>query len=128
MTAVLRSSVDGRVILHVSTVSLGPWLSLAASTHLFVFWLTSVTQARCDRVNDGTAKIVAAVGESFENALAACVYHARDIMQAHETQHGSKLDHTNAQTLAGDVRSDWMEDWHDGLGFCKIGRHRCFFL
>jgi len=97
-------------------------------THLFVFWLTSLTQTRCDRVDDGTTKVVAAVGESFENALAACVYHARDIVQAHETQRGSKLDLANAQTLAGDVRSDWMEDWHDGLGFCKIRRHHFFFL
>ncbi|KAL8304810.1 hypothetical protein RB597_004159 [Gaeumannomyces tritici] len=98
VTAVLRSSVDGRVVLH----------------------------ARCDSIGDTTAKIVAAVGESFENTLAACTYHAREIVQAHATQHYSKSDLVDTPTPAGDVRPDWMEDWYDGLGFCTwnaLGQH-----
>ncbi|KAL8393288.1 hypothetical protein RB595_003173 [Gaeumannomyces hyphopodioides] len=98
VTSVLRSSADGRVVLH----------------------------AQCDRIDDATVKVVAAVGESFENTLAACMYHARDIVQAHTAQQYSKSDLVDTQAPAGDVRSDWMEDWYDGLGFCTwnaLGQH-----
>lgn len=57
-----------------------------------------------------------AIGDSFESANAAVMYHARSLLPSiavptsesgHETQPSE------------DVEAQWYEDWHDGLGYCE---------
>lgn len=61
--------------------------------------------------------VLAAVGDSFENALAAVMYHARDVVFAS----ASSASHppNKLQTLEDEVTPKWLEEWYDGLGYCK---------
>ncbi|KAI0008704.1 glycoside hydrolase family 36 protein [Xylariaceae sp. FL0662B] len=60
--------------------------------------------------------VLAAVGNTFESAIAAVMYHARNVAFA-----TGKDDNELAQKskgLSDDIRPEWMENWYDGLGYC----------
>lgn len=57
--------------------------------------------------------IVAVVGKTFENALAAAMYHARGLSTRMETDGRVEL-------ASSGVQPQWLESWYDGLGFCMV--------
>lgn len=71
--------------------------------------------------NDGEAEsnglVLAAIGDHFESALAAVVYHSRNVVLAAKKADGALDDELKA--LKDDVKIEWMENWYDGLGYCK---------
>ncbi|CAK7263461.1 hypothetical protein SEPCBS119000_000502 [Sporothrix epigloea] len=76
-----------------------------------------VLTVRSDSLKSETAKVVIAVGDTFESANAAVMYHARSLVhQMAEQQDAATL--SEIQTLADEVMPTWLENWYDGLGFC----------
>ncbi|KAK9425724.1 putative Raffinose synthase Sip1 [Seiridium unicorne] len=70
--------------------------------------------------NDGETAtpgiVLAAIGNNFESALAAVMYHSRNVIQA-----AKKVNHeldVELQALREGVKPEWMENWYDGLGYC----------
>ncbi|CAK7246039.1 MAG: hypothetical protein STHCBS139747_007661 [Sporothrix thermara] len=90
---------------------------------------------RSDSLQRETATVLVAVGDSFESANAAVMYHARslvhqmgvaaaaadadaDAASVHKKAPASSTAATEIQTLADEVKPAWLEHWYDGLGFC----------
>lgn len=70
--------------------------------------------------NDGpgsTARVVAAVGTTFEEANAAVMYHARKIVHGDE-QMSIDIKKEMKSLIENDVKAEWMENWYDGLTYC----------
>ncbi|KAH7027602.1 raffinose synthase Sip1 [Microdochium trichocladiopsis] len=55
--------------------------------------------------------IIAVVGNTFDNTLAAAMYHARSVRSRMSAQE-EPID------TSREVRPLWRESWYDGLGFC----------
>ena len=73
--------------------------------------------ARNERPEPGTANIIAAVGNTFEKANAAVMYHTRKLVRGDEYM----SDETKAEmksAIENDVKAEWMENWYDGLTYC----------
>ncbi|KAH8682208.1 raffinose synthase Sip1 [Xylariales sp. PMI_506] len=71
---------------------------------------------RNDGVSASAGMVLASIGDNFESALAAVMYHARNVVHA-----AKKVDHeldAEMQALKDGVRPEWMENWYDGLGYC----------
>lgn len=64
-------------------------------------------------VNDsekvGTCQIIAAVGKTSEDAVAAAMYHARKLVQKYEVVSGELAAETKA--LADNFKPEWLENW-----------------
>lgn len=79
--------------------------------------------------NDGTekaqARVVVAVGKTFESANAAVMYHARKLVLGDKYTGGQE--EAEPKVLIEDgVKADWMENWCDGLTYCTwngLGRN-----
>lgn len=72
-----------------------------------------ILSSRNDFEDEGQAMVIAAVGETFESAIAAAMYHARKVI------HGDNLALNKPQTLIqSGVKADWIENWPDGLTYC----------
>ncbi|KAI1392682.1 glycoside hydrolase family 36 protein [Hypoxylon trugodes] len=71
---------------------------------------------RNDDVAESSGLVLAAVGDSFEYAMAAVMYHARTVVLAA----GDNRDEFTQQlkSLSGDIKPEWYENWYDGLGYC----------
>jgi hypothetical protein len=63
--------------------------------------------------------VLAAIGDNFESALAAVMYQSRNVVHAAKTVN-NELD-KELQALTDGVKPEWMENWYDGLGYCKFG-------
>ncbi|KAK8121986.1 hypothetical protein PG984_010656 [Apiospora sp. TS-2023a] len=85
-----------------------------------VFRHTDSGQVSLHIRNDGESEsnglVLAAIGDHFESALAAVVYHSRNVVLAAKKADGV-LDE-ELQVLKNDVKAEWMENWYDGLGYC----------
>ncbi|KAK8132479.1 glycoside hydrolase superfamily [Apiospora kogelbergensis] len=85
-----------------------------------VFRHTESGQVSLHIRNDGEAEsnglVLAAIGDHFESALAAVVYHSRNVVLAAKKADGALDDELKA--LKDDVKIEWMENWYDGLGYC----------
>ncbi|GAB1310561.1 Raffinose synthase Sip1 [Madurella fahalii] len=77
----LRSGDSGRLMLHI----------------------------RNDDAHDATGTVLVAVGDHFESAVAAVMYHARTLVMAANAREGGG---------SVDVKPEWYENWYDGLGYC----------
>ncbi|KAI4129264.1 MAG: hypothetical protein LQ338_002316 [Usnochroma carphineum] len=76
-----------------------------------------IVQSRNDSPEGGQARVLAAVGATFNTALAAVMYHARKIVAGYDTM--SKISREEMQhALEKDVRPQYMENWYDGLTYC----------
>ncbi|CAK7566644.1 MAG: hypothetical protein SEPTF4163_004594 [Sporothrix epigloea] len=76
-----------------------------------------VLNLRSDSLKSETSKVLVAVGDTFEIANAAVMYHARSLVhQIAADQHKTTL--SEMQTLVDEVEPAWLENWYDGLGFC----------
>ncbi|KAI1760524.1 glycoside hydrolase family 36 protein [Hypoxylon sp. FL1150] len=71
---------------------------------------------RNDAESETSGLVLAAVGDGFESAIAAVMYHARNVVLA--TGNGDSEIARELQTLTDDVKPEWYENWYDGLGYC----------
>jgi len=62
-----------------------------------------------------------AVGDNFESAGAAVIYHARTLL-AKGAQVSTKREE-EMKTLVDDIKPEWYENWYDGLGYCKASTY-----
>ncbi|KAJ5025298.1 glycoside hydrolase family 36 protein [Bipolaris maydis] len=69
-----------------------------------------------DAEKDGTVRLVATVGKSVEDAIAASMYYARRLVMAYEESIGQIDEETKA--LVDDFKPQWLENWYDGLSYC----------
>lgn len=74
-------------------------------------------QIRNDSNSPGTAKVILAVGKTFESANCAAVYHAREMIQ--DTLLSSGEEQKEFMALREGVKPQWMENWFDGLTYCE---------
>ncbi|KJR80867.1 raffinose synthase protein Sip1 [Sporothrix schenckii 1099-18] len=72
-----------------------------------------VLSVRSDSPKAETATVLVAACDTFESANAAVMYHARSLVHQMATADAEEI-----QTLAGEVKPAWLENWYDGLGFC----------
>ncbi len=76
-----------------------------------------IAHSRNDSTEPGQVRIVAAVGSTFNAALAAVIYHARKVVRGYDSM--SKVVQEEMKTaLEKDVKAEWMENWYDGLTYC----------
>lgn len=72
---------------------------------------------RSDSLEDKTGTVLVAVGDTFESANAAVMYHARSLVNPNTAPVSDQ--ETPAMVSSGGVQPNWYEDWHDGLGYCE---------
>jgi hypothetical protein len=72
---------------------------------------------RNDREKPGIARLVVALGDDFESANAAAMYHARLVVRNDERASGEEQ--KELQAAKDGVKAQWMENWLDGLTYCK---------
>lgn len=59
------------------------------------------------------------IGDDFESANAAVMYHARDIVAATQTASGEAKREMEALKQGDSSTKLWAENWYDGLTYCK---------
>lgn len=72
---------------------------------------------RNDGHSSGEGIVLAGIGHNFESANAAVIYHARSLVVSSKKSTGEFEQELRA--LQEGVKPEWMENWYDGLGFCK---------
>lgn len=72
--------------------------------------------SRNDSTEEGLARVLVAVGKTFESANAAVMYYARKLISGNESISVRKK--TEMEGLNDEVKIDWMESWSDGLTYC----------
>ena len=76
-----------------------------------------IAVARNERPEDDTTfNIVAAAADSFETAMAACVYHARKLVKGYQDM-DSKFE-TKTRDFSEKAKLEPLDYWHDGLTYC----------
>ncbi|KAL9026101.1 MAG: hypothetical protein Q9196_005184, partial [Gyalolechia fulgens] len=76
-----------------------------------------IAHSRNDSMEEGQARVLVAVGATFNTALAAVMYHARKIVLGNDLR--SKAEKEEMQhCLDKGVKAEWMENWYDGLTYC----------
>lgn len=76
-----------------------------------------IAHSRNDSTEVGQARILAAVGSTFNTALAAVMYQARKVVRGYDTM-SQDLKAEMQIALEKDVKAEWMENWYDGLTYC----------
>lgn len=73
--------------------------------------------SRNDNAEQGQSRVIVAVGRTCSSAIAAALYHARNIVIGNER---FSLEEKQAMedALDKDVKAEWMENWYDGLTYC----------
>ncbi|KAF2007168.1 glycoside hydrolase family 36 protein [Amniculicola lignicola CBS 123094] len=72
--------------------------------------------SRNDSEADGIARVIIAVGNSLEHAIAATMYHARKIVMKYEVASGETA--AEMKALNDGFKAEWLENWYDGLAYC----------
>ncbi|KAL8719032.1 MAG: hypothetical protein Q9225_003913, partial [Loekoesia sp. 1 TL-2023] len=76
-----------------------------------------IAHSRNDSTEKGQARVLAAVGTTFNTALASVMYHARKIVRGDDfMNHADREEMQHA--LEKKVKTEWMENWYDGLTYC----------
>ncbi|ROT39552.1 raffinose synthase Sip1 [Sodiomyces alkalinus F11] len=95
-------------------------LAISGANNVTSVFRSQNTEGHGTSRNDGTesepATVLAAIGDTFESANAAVMYHARTVVQQMK---GTK-EETEAEirSIERDIKPEWMENWYDGLGYC----------
>lgn len=76
-----------------------------------------IASSRNDSPKEGQTRIVAAVAPNFESANAAVMYHARKLVRGDEYL-SSEIKAEMKTAIENDVRTEWMDNWYDGLTYC----------
>jgi hypothetical protein len=58
-----------------------------------------------------------ALGDQFETANAAAMYHARSMVRGYEMSTGEEKKEIEAAKEG--VETQWVENWFDGLTYCE---------
>ena len=76
-----------------------------------------IVHSRNDALEEAQVHVIAAVGDTFESANAAAMYHARKVGagDGYMSQIGKD---TIKNMLEKDVKAEYMENWYDGLTYC----------
>ncbi|KAH8816375.1 glycoside hydrolase family 36 protein [Xylogone sp. PMI_703] len=75
-----------------------------------------VLRVRNDNEETSVSRVLVALGDSFESANAAVMYHARKFVVESEKATGQEQEEMKA--LIEGVRPEWLENWYDGLTYC----------
>jgi hypothetical protein len=59
------------------------------------------------------------LGDDFESANAAVMYHARQIVTATETANVEQQKMVDEFNNGGESANTWAENWYDGLTYCE---------
>ncbi|KAL8958995.1 MAG: hypothetical protein Q9193_004057 [Seirophora villosa] len=76
-----------------------------------------IVHSKNDATEESQVRVLAAVGTTFNTALAAVMYHARKIVAGTDTMsdaHKNEMQHA----LEKDVKAEYMTNWYDGLTYC----------
>lgn len=76
-----------------------------------------IVQLRNDGESERNGILLAAVGDDFENAVAAVMYHARKVSAS--SIGSPKARQPDVVSLEGSLEPQRLEEWYDGLGYCK---------
>lgn len=68
-----------------------------------------VIHSRNDSEQDGISRLVAAVGNDLNHAIAAVMYHARKLVMKYSV--GSEEAEVEFKALTGDFKPEWLENW-----------------
>lgn len=63
--------------------------------------------------------MLVSTGPSFEKAVAAVLYQARDIVKQLETAEQNTKESQEIEEMFDNIDQQWMQRWYDGLGYCK---------
>ncbi|KAH8594649.1 glycoside hydrolase superfamily [Bisporella sp. PMI_857] len=74
--------------------------------------------ARNDSTEQKTVKVLVGLGDDFESANAAVMYHARGVVAKVETLTGEQQREFEAMKSGDEVTKVWAENWYDGLTYC----------
>ncbi|CZR55817.1 related to seed imbibition protein Sip1 [Phialocephala subalpina] len=77
-----------------------------------------VIHIRNDSDKDKASTILVALGDDFESANAAVMYHARGLVKAAETANGEQQKKIEALNQGDEETKLWAENWYDGLTYC----------
>lgn len=69
-----------------------------------------------DSEQEGTIRIIAAVGKALEDGVAAVMYHARKLVMKYQVS--SRETDAEMQALIDGIKPQWLENWYDGLSYC----------
>jgi hypothetical protein len=75
-----------------------------------------VIDSHNDSEKVGHARLVVAVGNSLEPAIAATMYYARRLVMRYEAASGEAV--AEEKALMKDYNPQWLENWYDGLSYC----------
>lgn len=76
-----------------------------------------IVHSRNDSTEKGQARVLAAVGTTFNTALASVMYHARKVVRGDDLMtHADREEMQDA--LEKNVKTERMENWYDGLTYC----------
>ncbi|KAI9729542.1 MAG: hypothetical protein M1834_006738 [Cirrosporium novae-zelandiae] len=76
-----------------------------------------IVSARNDNTEASKFQVVAAIGESFESANAAAMYHARKLaMEVRSMPNDVEVEMKSL--MEKDIEAKWLENWYDGLTYC----------
>lgn len=76
-----------------------------------------LVSGRNDSLKDGQVRVLAAVGKTFNAAIAAVMYHARKLVQSHGYTKDQQMVEIELKK-ANEVKTNWMENWYDGFTYC----------
>jgi hypothetical protein len=78
----------------------------------------------CEVQNDSNqqrvARVLVGLGDDFESANAAVMYHAREIVAAWQTATGEQQKEIEALHKGDESTKLWEENWYDGLTYCEL--------
>lgn len=77
------------------------------------------SQIRNDSDQERTSRVLVALGDDFESANAAVMYHARGVVAAAESASGERQKEIEALSEENESTKMWAENWYDGLTYCK---------
>jgi hypothetical protein len=81
--------------------------------------LLTSRQVQNDSDQQRMARIIVGLGDDFESANAAVMYHARGIVSAADTATTDRLKDLEATNNDDESTKLWAENWYDGLTYCK---------
>ena len=87
--------------------------------HIYAFLDTNGLQIRNDSNQKSTARVLVGLGDDFESANAAVMYHARGIVATTATTTGEEQKEIEALKDGNSSTKLWAENWYDGLTYCK---------
>ena len=77
-------------------------------------------QIKNDSSEKRVARILVGLGDNFESANAAVMYHARSFVATAEKLSGEQQRELEATKTGDEITKVWAENWYDGLTYCEF--------